>query len=150
MPKAICRICEERHGEAEVERLLDAAHALMAQGVHHYPRKKSLDWRSEEKRDRERMQERERLYNDLWRTVPGRSPQVTRKPLDRQRAMLALPQENILYFLEKFAPKAAAVAAGGAAHRQADRAIFLPAASDQGHERGLRNLLPLPHHEQAT
>ncbi len=97
--------CEERHGQAEVERLLDAAHALMPQGVHHYPRKKSLDLRSEEKRDRERMQEQERLYNDLWRTVPGRSPQVTRKPLDRQRAMLGLPQENILYFLEKFAPK---------------------------------------------
>jgi stage V sporulation protein R len=97
--------CEERHGQTEVERLLDVAHALMPQGVHHYPRKKSLDLRSEEKRDRERMQEQERLYNDLWRTVPGRSPQLTRKPLDRQRAMLGLPQENILYFLEKFAPK---------------------------------------------
>ncbi len=97
--------CEERHGQAEVERVLDAAHALMPQGVHHYPRKKSLDLRSEEKRDRERMQEQERLYNDLWRTVPSRSPQLARKPLDRQRAMLGLPQENILYFLEKFAPK---------------------------------------------
>jgi len=96
--------CEERHGEAEVERLLDAAHALRPQGVQHYPRKKAPDLRSEEKRDRERMQERERLYNDLWRTVPGPSRHVTRKPVDRQRAMLGLPQENILYFLEKFAP----------------------------------------------
>ena len=57
--------CEERHGEAEVERLLDAAHSLRPQGVQHYPRKKTLDLRSEEKRDRERIQERERLYNDL-------------------------------------------------------------------------------------
>ena len=97
--------CEERQGQAEVERLLDAAHALMPQGVHYYPRKKSLDLRSEERRDRERMQEQERLYNDLWRTVPGGSRQSPRKPVDRQRAMLGLPQENLLYFLEKFAPK---------------------------------------------
>lgn len=97
--------CEERYGEREVERLLDAAHCLRPQGVQHYPRKRALDLRSEEKRDRDRMQERERLYNDLWRTVPGGSRQVARKPLDRQRAMLRLPQENILYFLEKFAPR---------------------------------------------
>jgi len=96
--------CEERHGEAEVERLLDAAHSLRPQGVQHYPRKKTLDLRSEEKRDRQRMQERERLYNDLWRTVPSPSRPAMRKPVDRQRAMLGLPQENILYFLEKFAP----------------------------------------------
>ena len=30
--------CEERYGEAAVERLLDAAHALMSHGVHRYPR----------------------------------------------------------------------------------------------------------------
>ena len=29
--------CEERYGEAQVERLLDAAHALMSHGVHRYP-----------------------------------------------------------------------------------------------------------------
>lgn len=96
--------CEERYGETEVERLLDAAHSLRPQGIQHYPRKKTLDLRSEEKRDRERMQERERLYDDLWRTVPGPSRQVASKPVDRRRAMLGLPQENILYFLEKFAP----------------------------------------------
>ncbi len=97
--------CEERHGEHEVERLLDAAHSLMAQGVHHYPRKKGLDLQSEEKRDRHRAQEHERLYNDLWRTVPGPFRIATRNAVDRQRAMLGLPQENILYFIEKFAPK---------------------------------------------
>jgi len=43
--------CEERHGVAAVERILDAAHALRSQGVHRYPRHK---WRlaDEEKRDR--------------------------------------------------------------------------------------------------
>src|SRR3546814_5320350 len=30
--------CEERYGQLPVERVLDAAHALMNQGVHRYPR----------------------------------------------------------------------------------------------------------------
>ncbi len=97
--------CEERYGEIEVERLLDAAHAIMPQGVDRYPRKKKLDLLAEERRDRERMQERERVYNDLWRTVPGEPRENRRKMVDRQRAMLKLPQENILYFLEKTAPR---------------------------------------------
>ncbi len=96
--------CEERYGEAEVERLLDAAHALMPQGVDRYPRKRPLSLADEERRDRERRLESERLYNDLWRTVP-RAGKTSRKMIDHQRALLRLPQENILYFLEKAAPK---------------------------------------------
>jgi spore cortex formation protein SpoVR/YcgB (stage V sporulation) len=96
--------CEERYGDAAVERLLDAAHALSAQGVDRYPRKRPMSLAEEERRDRERMAERERLYNDLWRTVP-RSGESARKAVDHQRALLRLPQENILYFLEKVAPK---------------------------------------------
>src|SRR5579871_5983380 len=45
--------CEDKYGEAEVEKVLDAAHALMAQGVNRYPRKKAFDLRDEEKRARE-------------------------------------------------------------------------------------------------
>src|SRR5271170_1765009 len=37
--------CEERYGEAAVERLLDAAHALMGHAVHRYPRKRATDLR---------------------------------------------------------------------------------------------------------
>jgi spore cortex formation protein SpoVR/YcgB (stage V sporulation) len=96
--------CEERYGDAAVERLLDAAHALSAQGVDRYPRKRPMSLAEEERRDRERIAERERLYNDLWRTVP-RSGESARKAVDHQRALLRLPQENILYFLEKVAPK---------------------------------------------
>jgi spore cortex formation protein SpoVR/YcgB (stage V sporulation) len=96
--------CEERYGEAEVERLLDAAHALSAQGVDRYPRKRPISLAEEEKRDRERRAESERLYNDLWRTVP-RGADARRKTIDHQRALLRLPQENVLYFLEKAAPK---------------------------------------------
>lgn len=100
--------CEERHGHAAVERVLDAAHALRSHGIFRYPRAKIADLRSEEQRERERRINQERIYNDLWRTVPGgdaRSPEVSAG--DRRRALLQLPQENILYFLEKTAPRLA-------------------------------------------
>jgi stage V sporulation protein R len=97
--------CEARHGEEAVERVLDAAHALMPQGVNRYPRRQSLNLRDEEKRARERREEQERAYNDLWRSVPdapGRSRRSTTQ--SERRQMLGLPEENILYFLEKKAP----------------------------------------------
>ena len=45
--------CEERYGHQAVEQVLDAAHALMSQGVHRYPRKKRPDLASEQRRERE-------------------------------------------------------------------------------------------------
>ena len=98
--------CEERYGQNAVEKVLDAAHALMSHGVHRYPRKKRPDLRSEERRERERQIHREKTFNDLWRTVPskGGAPKSALSD-DRRRALLELPQENILYFLEKSAPR---------------------------------------------
>ena len=86
--------------------MLDAAHALMSHGVHRYPRKKRPDLRSEERREEERHRHQEQTFNDLWRTVPTKGaaakPQMSE---ERRRALLELPQENILYFLEKSAPR---------------------------------------------
>jgi spore cortex formation protein SpoVR/YcgB (stage V sporulation) len=113
--------CEERYGQAAVEKVLDAAHALMSHGVHRYPRKKRPDLRSEERREEERHLHREQTYNVLWRTVPQKGAAKVELSEDRRRALLELPQENLLYFLEK--------------------------AADQGHERGLRHLLPLSDHD---
>ena len=98
--------CEERYGEAQVERLLDAAHALMSHGVHRYPRPRTADLRSEELRERERREHDERVFNDLWRTLPGKdNEKVDQTAEDKRRALLQLPQENLLYFLEKTAPR---------------------------------------------
>ncbi|WP_131116185.1 SpoVR family protein [Lichenihabitans psoromatis] len=98
--------CEERYGQAAVERVLDAAHALQAQGVHRYPRKKPLNLMSEELRERDRERQREEMFNDLWRTVPGKTaPSGKDLSESRRRAMLDLPQENLLHFLEKSAPR---------------------------------------------
>nr|WP_294544167.1 SpoVR family protein [uncultured Rhodopila sp.] len=100
--------CEERYGETAVERLLDAAHALMSHAVHKYPRKRTADLRSEEKRERERREHDEKVFNDLWRTVPGKDATKNNPTAEEQRkALLQLPQENILYFMEKTAPRLA-------------------------------------------
>ncbi|MBV9654551.1 MAG: SpoVR family protein [Acetobacteraceae bacterium] len=104
--KSYVASCEERYGELAVEHLLDAAHALMNHGVHRYPRKRPADLASEERRERERRQHEERIYNDLWRTLPAKSAGREDNSVDeRRRALLQLPQENILYFLEKTAPR---------------------------------------------
>jgi stage V sporulation protein R len=98
--------CEEQHGRAAVERTLDAAHALMSHGVHRYPGKKKLDLREEERRARERREHEELVFNDLWRTVPAAPRRAAAElTLERRREMLGLPQDNILYFLEKSAPR---------------------------------------------
>ncbi len=98
--------CEERYGEAAVERLLDSAHALMNHGVHRYPRRRPADLRSEERRERERREHEERVFNDLWRTVPQKDGAKQDHSIEeRRRALLELPQENVLYFIEKTAPR---------------------------------------------
>jgi stage V sporulation protein R len=98
--------CEERHGRLAVELTLDAAHALMSHRIDRYPGKKNLDLRAEEKRAEKRRAHEESVFNDLWRTVPT-GPVKSAKLLstERRRKLLGLPQENILYFLEKVAPR---------------------------------------------
>ena len=98
--------CEDRHGRTRVEQTLDAAHALMSHGIDRYPGKKSLDLRAEERRAKERRSYEERAFNDLWRTVPaGPLKNAATLSGERRRALLRLPQENLLYFLEKTAPR---------------------------------------------
>jgi stage V sporulation protein R len=99
--------CEERQGRLAVEQTLDAAHALMSHGIDRYPGKRTLDLRAEEKRAGKRRAHEEAQFNDLWRTtVPtGRPKSDATLNLERRRKLLGLPQENLLYFLEKTAPR---------------------------------------------
>ena len=97
--------CEERHGVTPVEAILDSAHALMEQGVFRYRRPPKLS--SEQQREglHERLEYEERSFNDLWRTLPpspGKSKQdATDQILAERKKSLKLPEENLLYFLEK-------------------------------------------------
>ena len=103
--KAYIKSCEERYGQQEVERLLDAAHALKHQGVHRYPRGRARDLKAEALRESERHAHQERIYDDLWRTLPTAKKKDI--PASERLGQLGLPQENILYFLEKSAPRLA-------------------------------------------
>jgi len=100
--------CEEMHGLAAVEEILDAAHALMDQGVFRYRRPPKLSSEKQREGLRERLEYEERTYDDLWRTIPAsKSSGRTDDPLSKRaerRKSLGLPEENLLYFLEKNSP----------------------------------------------
>jgi spore cortex formation protein SpoVR/YcgB (stage V sporulation) len=103
--RALIAKYEDRYGQEEVERVLDAAHALQSHGIHRFPRKRMPDLRSEEKREEERRLHGEQLFNDLWRTVPQGKRKLTKDEDAKRKALLGLPEENLLYFLEKTAPR---------------------------------------------
>lgn len=92
--------CEERHGEAAVEATLDAAHALMMNGIDRYRRPHKLSLAEEKQRQKERTEYLERTINDLWRTLPKHEESHE----ERKIKFPAQPEENILYFLEKNSP----------------------------------------------
>lgn len=97
--------CEERHGLAAVEAILDAAHALMDQGVFRYRHPPRLSSQKEREEIKERLEYEERTFNDLWRTLP-KSKDAERvdkadPELEERKKSLNLPEENLLYFLEK-------------------------------------------------
>ncbi len=64
--------CEDRYGVAAVERVLDAAHALSRHGVHRHGGARPLNLKQDSKREAERRDYDEKIYDDLWRTVPGK------------------------------------------------------------------------------
>ncbi len=97
--------CEERHGVDTVEQLLDAGHALMPNGVFRYRRQRQPSFRREQERREEQRAEEERSVNYLWRTLPGAnvSANSDSEALERKKT-LHLPEENLLFFLERYSP----------------------------------------------
>jgi spore cortex formation protein SpoVR/YcgB (stage V sporulation) len=93
--------CEQRHGVDEVERVLDACHALMMHGVDRYKRPYPLSLDEEKQRQLEREEQLQQQVNELWRTIPVPDAADGERPMQR---FPEEPQENILYFLEKNAP----------------------------------------------
>jgi stage V sporulation protein R len=93
--------CEQRHGVDEVEKVLDACHALMFHGVDRYKRPYPISMDEEKRRQEEREAILQQQVNELWRTIPVREAEVDAQA---ERRFPEEPQENILYFLEKNAP----------------------------------------------
>jgi spore cortex formation protein SpoVR/YcgB (stage V sporulation) len=98
--KNYLRQCEERHGVAAVEEILDSCHALMNYGVDRYKRPYPISAEEEKRRQCERAEYVQRNLNDLWRTLP----QARRMDADDEARFPSEPQENLLYFIEKNAP----------------------------------------------
>ncbi|NNM52396.1 MAG: SpoVR family protein, partial [Pseudomonadales bacterium] len=94
--------CEERHGKAEVELLLDSCHALMHYGVDRYKRPYPISAAEEQQRQEEREVLLQQQVNILWRTIPLKANQE--EEAAARRRFPAEPQENLLYFIEKNAP----------------------------------------------
>jgi spore cortex formation protein SpoVR/YcgB (stage V sporulation) len=94
--------CEERHGFEAVERVLDSCHALSQYGIDRYRRPAPLSVEEERRRVRSREDYEWQRFDDLWRTVP-----LKKVPGDpgSEKSFPPEPQENLLYFIEKHAPR---------------------------------------------
>ncbi|MBV9825895.1 MAG: SpoVR family protein [Alphaproteobacteria bacterium] len=101
--------CEEKYGVEAVERVLDAAHALKEHGVNRYAHRSKPNLAEERQRAENRRVHEETTFNDLWRTVPTAEKDADTLEEARQaqdvRHHLGLPEENLLYFIEKRAPR---------------------------------------------
>lgn len=96
--------CEERHGPAAVEQILDAAHALMHHGVDRYHHPRPLSAEAEALRQAERARHDWANFDDIWRTLPARQRKAAEADAAHPENIPAEPQENLLYFIEKHAP----------------------------------------------
>ncbi|KIC37732.1 SpoVR family protein [Leisingera sp. ANG-M7] len=100
--------CEERYGPMAVEEVLDAAHAMQSQGVFRYgrPPKPTNEELVAMQKVREGYESGQSVL-DVWTdSTLGRDKLELTEDADysARRKLMNLPQENILYFLEKHSP----------------------------------------------
>lgn len=94
--------CEQRYGIEAVELMLDSCHALQNYGVDRYKRPAKISLEKEQLKQREREEYLQSQVNDLWRTVPRRGQTASD---EEPRRVPPEPQENLLYFIEKYSPR---------------------------------------------
>ncbi|MFZ1991055.1 MAG: SpoVR family protein [Alphaproteobacteria bacterium] len=100
--------CEEEYGFEAVESIIDSAHALMDQGVFRYARPPKLSDEAQRDKLRRRLDYDQETFNDIWRTLPQAANEQAEEETDEDDIDLLkdikLPEENLLYFLEKKSP----------------------------------------------
>ena len=100
--KKFVRECEERYGHTAVEEVLDAAHALQTLGVDRYKRR-APENAAKVQAKRQEMEEAKRLlYDDLMSRTSAFAAAAHERKNDN---FPPEPEENLLYFIEKYAPK---------------------------------------------
>lgn len=93
--------CEEKYGFDAVEEILDAAHAIQNFGIDRYKRRFESEASLKVKRD-DLAEEKRRQYDEIMAKVsPVEAAQIERQQDNYPRE----PVENLLYFIEKEAPK---------------------------------------------
>ncbi len=94
--------CEERYGIERVEQTLDALHALRDQGLDKYKRPSKLDSRKERAEQAKRLHAAQETMRqaEYYSLVPQ-----TAKAAATDASYPLNPEENLLYFIEKHAPK---------------------------------------------
>ncbi len=105
--KNFIKMCEEKYGYEEVEDVLDAAHSLSVYGVDKYKKPKPLSPQLEEARAKEKFDAALDEYDAVWEKTKTRRATVELAKDDSPTAieMFDDPQENVLYFVEKNAPR---------------------------------------------
>ena len=94
--------CEARYGADRVEQTLDALHALRDQGLDKYKRPRKLDTRKERADQARRLSlAQEAMRQAEYYSVVPHAP----KSAAAVAVFPASPEENLLYFIEKHAPK---------------------------------------------
>jgi stage V sporulation protein R len=94
--------CEERYGFDRVEQTLDALHALRDQGLDKYKRPSKLDTRKERAEQAKRLSAaQETMRQAEYYSLVPKSP----KAASAAEVFPQNPEENLLYFIEKHAPK---------------------------------------------
>ncbi len=102
--KKYIRDCEEKYGYEEVEAVIDAVHSLQMYGVDKYSRPAQLSAVKEKALRKEREDYIQSQLNNIWDTVPNNEKDGKCKEEDDER-FPSEPHENILYFIEKNAPR---------------------------------------------
>jgi len=94
--------CEERYGFERVEQTLDALHALRDQGLDKYKRPRKLDTRKERAEQAKRLADAQETMRqaEYYSLVPQTAKAASDAPVFPKS-----PEENLLYFIEKHAPK---------------------------------------------
>ena len=123
--------CEERYGLERVERTLDALHALRDQGLDKYKRPSRLDTRKERAEQARRLADAQETMRqaEYYSLVPHAAKAAT-----PDAVFPANPEENLLYFIEKHAPKLEPWQREPLPDRAQDRAVLLSPTPDPGHE----------------